>query len=112
MLLRTTTRTTLLRDPRIDNLREKMVVTERSDYSREYLDPDLRSIANAVQVHFDDGTSTREVEVRFPIGHRQRRSEAIPLLADKFAANLAFTYGETEFSLGVGELFDDLDEAR
>ena len=62
---------------------------------------DLRSIANAVQVHFDDGTSTREVEVRFPIGHRQRRSEAIPLLADKFAANLAFTYGETEFSRSV-----------
>lgn len=96
------------RDPRIDRLREKMVVSERPDYSREYLDPNQRSIANAVQVHFNDGTSTREVEVRFPIGHRHRRSEAIPLLADKFAANVASTFGETEFAQRVGEIFDDL----
>ncbi len=98
------------RDPRIDNLRQKMVVAERAEYSREYLDPERRSIANAVQVHFDDGTSTSEVEVRFPIGHRQRRSEAIPLLAHKFAANVAATYGETEFSHKVGGLFDDLEK--
>lgn len=97
------------RDPRIDALRGKMVVTERADYSREYLDPGLRSIANAVQVHFDDGTSTREVEVRFPIGHRQRRSEAIPLLIDKFAANVEFTFGGTEFEQRVAGLFDDLE---
>lgn len=97
------------RDPRIDTLREKMVITERTDYSREYLDPDLRSIANAVQVRFSDGTSTPEVEVRFPVGHRQRRTEAIPLLKDKFAANLSLTYGASMFAQSVAEIFNDLE---
>ena len=96
-------------DPRIDALREKMVITERADYSREYLDSDLRSIANAVQVRFNDGTSTPEIEVRFPVGHRQRRSEAIPLLNDKFAANLSLTYGESKFAQSIAALFDDLE---
>ena len=96
-------------DPRIDALRAKMVMSERTEYSREYLDPDRRSIANAVQVHFDDGTSTREVEVRFPIGHRSRRSEAAPLLFDKFAVNVAETFGETDYTKRVCALFDDLE---
>ena len=55
---------------------------------REYLDPNTRSIANAVQVFFADGTSTERVEVEFPLGHRRRRSEGIPLLKDKFRRNL------------------------
>ena len=96
-------------DPRIDILREKMLISERPGYSREYLDPDLRSIANAVQVHFNDGTSTREVEVRFPVGHRQRRSEAIPLLNNKFSDNLSLTFGESKFAQRVASLFDDLE---
>ncbi len=96
------------RDPRIDALREKMVISEREDYSREYLDPERRSIANAVQVHFVDGTSTEEVEIRFPIGHRTRRAEAVPLLFDKFAANIAATHGESDYAVRVGALFDDL----
>lgn len=75
-------------DPRIDTLRDRMRVTEDRRYSREYLDPDKRSIANAVQVHFDDGTSTDVVEVEYPIGHRRRRDEGIPVLERKFAANL------------------------
>ena len=76
-------------DSRIDELREKMVVTEDKRYSQEYHDPDKRSIANAVRVSFTDGTSTERVEVEYPIGHRRRRSEGIPKLEDKFKSNLA-----------------------
>lgn len=76
-------------DPRIDALRAKMVVEEDPQYSRDYLDPDKRSVANAVQVHFADGTATERVAVEYPIGHRRRRAEGIPLLVQKFSANLA-----------------------
>ncbi len=71
-------------DPRIDALRVKMVVTEDKGYSRDYLDPEKRSIANAVQVFFADGTKTERIEVHFPIGHRRRRQDGIPLLRAKF----------------------------
>ena len=100
-------------DPRIDALREKMAVSERPEYTTEYLDPEKRSIANAVTVNFDDGSSTDEVEVRFPIGHRTRRSEAIPLLFDKFNANLNATFGDSKFADEVSGKFrnlEDLDE--
>ncbi len=76
------------RDPRIDKLREKMTCTENPQYSKDYLDPSKRSIANAVQIFFDDGTSTEKVEVEYPIGHRRRRREGIPLLVEKFRTNL------------------------
>lgn len=76
-------------DPRIDALREKMVVTENQQYSQDYLDPDKRSIANAIRVYFKDGTATEEVECQYPIGHRRRREEGIPKLIEKYNANLA-----------------------
>jgi 2-methylcitrate dehydratase len=76
------------RDPRIDRLRDKMVIIEDVRYSDDYLDPDKRSIANAVQVFFKDGSATEKVAVEYPIGHRRRRAEGIPLLIEKFAANL------------------------
>ena len=76
-------------DPRIDQLRQRMVIQEDARYSREYHQPDKRSIANAVQVVFRDGTSTAKVEVEYPVGHRRRRTEAIPLLEEKFIRNLA-----------------------
>ncbi len=101
------------RDPRINSLREKMVVTERQNYSVEYLDPDRRSIANAIQVHFNDGSCTEEIEVRYPIGHRTRRPEAIPLLGAKFLENLRSTYGDGDYSARVQDLFrvpESLDE--
>ncbi len=79
-------------DPRIDALRERTVVAEDPHYSADYLDPTKRSIANAVQVFFADGTSTRRVEVEYPLGHRRRRNEALPLLLDKARANLASTH--------------------
>jgi 2-methylcitrate dehydratase len=75
------------RDPRIDELRKKMTCVEDSQYSRDYLDPQKRSIANAVQVFFNDRSSTPKVAVEYPVGHRRRRTEGIPLLLKKFEAN-------------------------
>ena len=75
-------------DPRIDALREKMTVVEDRRYSADYLDPEKRSIANAIQVFFRDGTATSEQAVEYPIGHRRRRQEAIPLLEAKLRENL------------------------
>jgi len=71
-------------DSRIDELRTKMVVKEDPLYSEEYLDPDKRSVTNSIQVFFKDGTATGKVEIRYPLGHRKRRLEAIPLLKEKF----------------------------
>ncbi|MEM1246400.1 MAG: bifunctional 2-methylcitrate dehydratase/aconitate hydratase [Acidobacteriota bacterium] len=84
--------------PEIDTLRSKMVVEEDERYSREYHDPEKRSIANAVQVFFKDGTSTERIEVEYPIGHRRRRAEGIPVLEKKFRRNLA-----TRFPAGRAE---------
>ena len=75
-------------DPRIDRLRDKMIIIEDARYSEDYLDPDKRSIANALQVFFKDGSATEKVAIEYPIGHRRRRAEAIPLLIKKFDANL------------------------
>src|SRR5260221_3823789 len=77
------------RDPRIDALRAKMVCIENKRYSRDYLDPKKRSIANQLQIFFKDGTKTRKVAVEYPLGHRRRRHEGIPLLEEKFRRNLA-----------------------
>jgi 2-methylcitrate dehydratase len=76
------------RDPRVDALRAKMACVENKRYSRDYLDPKKRSIANQLQVFFKDGTATRKVAVEYPVGHRRRRREGIPLLEAKFRRNL------------------------
>lgn len=96
-------------DPRIDTLRGLMRVTEEPRYTRDYLDPEKRSIANAIQVFFKDGTSTEKVEVEYPIGHRRRRGEGIPALESKFLAAL-----RTRFPRGQAQRIYDLchDEAR
>ncbi|MFV1981975.1 MAG: bifunctional 2-methylcitrate dehydratase/aconitate hydratase, partial [Thiohalomonadales bacterium] len=60
-------------DPRIDKLREKMIVVEDPQYSRDYIDPDKRAIPNAIQIRFKDGSSTAKIEVRYPLGHPRRR---------------------------------------
>ena len=75
-------------DPRIDALRDKMICIEDAQFSRDYLDPAKRSIANALTVEFDDG-SIDQAAVEYPIGHRRRRAEGIPLLVEKFRTNLA-----------------------
>ena len=76
-------------DLRIDRLRAKMVCVEDKQFSRDYLDPDKRSIANGITIEFADGTRTPEVVVEYPIGHRRRRKEGMPLLIEKFKINLA-----------------------
>lgn len=85
---------TVAADPRIDALRAKMVVTEDKSYSKDYLDPEKRSIANAVQVFFKDGSKTERIEVHFPIGHRRRRAEGIPVLQQKAHDAFATHYGK------------------
>lgn len=75
-------------NPMIDTLRNKMEVVEDQAYSKDYHDPDKRSIANAIQVFFNDGSSTDKVAVEYPIGHRRRRDEGIPILEQKFRHNL------------------------
>ena len=76
-------------DPRIDRLRAKMTCVEDQQFSRDYLDPDKRSIANAITVEFKDRSRLKEVVVEYPIGHRRRRKEGLPVLVEKFKINLA-----------------------
>jgi 2-methylcitrate dehydratase len=76
-------------DPRIDRLRDKMTCVEDQQFSKDYLDPEKRSIPNALAVEFNDGTSLPEMVVEYPIGHKRRRKEGIPHLVEKFERNLA-----------------------
>lgn len=76
-------------DPRIDALRDRIECVEDPLFTKDYFDPDKRSIANAMTVAFHDGTSLPEVEVEYPIGHKRRRADGIPLLEAKFRINLA-----------------------
>jgi 2-methylcitrate dehydratase len=76
-------------DPRIDALRAKIACVEDPRFSADYLDPAKRSIANAIRVEFADGSTTPEIVVEYPIGHRRRREEGMPVLIEKFRTNLA-----------------------
>lgn len=82
-------------DPRIDELREKMRVVENERFTRDYLDPEKRSIANAVRVFFRDRAATERVEVGYPLGHRRRRAEGIPLLRAKFERAIATRFARS-----------------
>ena len=82
------------KNPLIDDLRNKMVLKEDKRYSKDYLADDKRSIANALQVFFKDGSQTDKIEVEYPLGHRQRRHEGIPLLERKFLNSLEITYSK------------------
>ena len=87
------------RDPRIDALRARMTVIENAGFTRDYYDPAKRSIGNAVQVLFKDGGSTPRIAVEYPVGHRRRRAEGIPLLLEKFAASVAGHFGSDQAAL-------------
>jgi 2-methylcitrate dehydratase len=76
-------------DPRIDRLREKITCIEDPQFTTDYHDPDKRSIANGLSVRLKDGTALAEIVVEYPIGHKRRRAEGIPLLVEKFRTNLA-----------------------
>jgi 2-methylcitrate dehydratase len=76
------------KDPQIDRLRDKMAVRENLDFTRDYYDLEKRAISNSMQVFFTDGTKTERVEIHYPVGHRFRREEGIPLLEEKFVNSL------------------------
>jgi 2-methylcitrate dehydratase len=76
-------------DPRVDALRSKMVVRENATFTEEYYAADKRYIGNAVQVFYQDGTFSERAHVDYPIGHRKRRAEGIPMLVKKFEASVA-----------------------
>jgi 2-methylcitrate dehydratase len=93
-------------DPRLQMLRDKMKVVESKSFSVDYHEPDKRSIGNAVTVHFKDGTSTPRVVVEYPLGHRLRRKEALPLLFDKLKENLSTHYSKDKVK-ALADLFSD-----
>ena len=85
-------------DVRIDLLRSKMQVQENKQFSADYLDPNKRSITNAMQIFFKDGSKTEEICIEYPIGHKLRRQEGIPLLIEKFRDNLLTHYTQEQAS--------------
>ena len=93
-------------DPLVDNLREKMEIEEDLSFSKDYLDPSKRSIANSLQIFFKDGTCTDIEEVHYPIGHKNRRAEGIPILIKKFEKNLMTQFSEDRVK-GIMSLFED-----
>ncbi|SPB16154.1 2-methylcitrate dehydratase [Caballeronia novacaledonica] len=99
----------IAQDPRIDALRAKMECVENPQYTKDYHDPDKRSIANALTVEFDDGTALEEIAVEYPIGHKRRRADGIALLVEKFRTNLArrFPHKQQQAILAVS-----LDQAK
>ncbi|MFW9822106.1 MAG: bifunctional 2-methylcitrate dehydratase/aconitate hydratase [Candidatus Thorarchaeota archaeon] len=97
------------RDPRINMLRNKMIVRENLEYTLEYYDPFKRSIANSLQVFYTDGTHSDRIEVKYPLGHKKRRNEAIPLLELKFKNNLSAHFEESLID-ELLQLFQDEDQ--
>ena len=83
-------------DPRIDALRNKMSVSENEGFTTDYFDPEKRGIGNAIQVFFKDGSSSERIEVSYPIGHRRRREEGIPVLVRKFQSAIGDHYSSDQ----------------
>jgi 2-methylcitrate dehydratase len=92
-------------DPRIDRLRAKMTIVENPQYSKDFVDPEKRSSANAAQVYFKDGSCTPKVEVEYPMGHPRRRKEFLPVIRQKLEASLARRYAPRQRSR-ILELYD------
>jgi len=107
-------------DPRIDALRDKMVVKQNESFTKDYYDLDKRAIGNSIKVFFADGSSSDRIEVQYPIGHRNRRDEGIPVLEKKFEDSLggvfepeqcktildAFEETEKLYKMSASELMD------
>src|SRR5699024_511490 len=94
--------------PEIDHLMSRMIVKEDEQYSKDYLDPDKRAISNSVQLIFEDGQESEKIEVEYPIGHKFRRSESIPVIDRKFENNLSGWFGEDKIGQ-MGKLFENPD---
>jgi 2-methylcitrate dehydratase len=97
-------------DPRIDTLREKMQVFENSQFSKDYLDPSKRSIANQIKIILQDG-EILEACVEYPLGHKRRREEGIPVLLDKFKRNLHTQFSESQVAM-ILESMGDLESLK
>jgi 2-methylcitrate dehydratase len=93
-------------DPRVDKLREKMTIKEDKRYTKEYLEADKRSIANKIQIFFNDGSSTDAIEVEYPIGHKRRREEGIPVLEKKFEKNLGRIFDQDQVNNILSQCLD------
>ena len=93
-------------DPRVDALRAKMQVRENPAFTEDYYDADKRYIGNAVQVFFKDGTASARVQVDYPIGHRKRRAEGMPVLVKKFEASVAAHFGAKQTE-AIKKMFAD-----
>lgn len=87
------------KDPRIDMLRNKMQVTENKQFSLDYHDPLKRSIANSIKITFKDGQETDMITIEYPVGHKNRRKEGVPLLLNKFKNNLLTRFSEDKYNL-------------
>jgi 2-methylcitrate dehydratase len=96
----------IAQDERVDALRSLMQVVENPTFTQEYYDAEKRYIGNAVQVFFKDGTATARVQVDYPIGHRKRRAEGIPLLVEKFQISVAAHFAAKQ-SESIKALFAD-----
>jgi len=90
------TATGVAKDPRIDKLRAKITCVEDKRFTRDYHDPKKRSIANALTVEFKDGSKLKEVVCEYPIGHKRRRAEGMPILVEKFKTNLARRFSDKQ----------------
>lgn len=99
-------------EPEVDQLRSLMKVSENKQFSIDYMDPEKRSIPNAIQVVFKDGTKTDRVEVHFPIGHKRRREEGIPILEKKFNANASKVLSAEQVSETESQLSQTSDLAN
>jgi 2-methylcitrate dehydratase len=86
----------IAKDPAIDALRAKIVCVEDKHFTKDYHDPAKRSIANALTVEFKDGTKLKEIVCEYPIGHKRRRKEGMPVLVEKFKVNLARSFPEKQ----------------
>jgi 2-methylcitrate dehydratase len=93
-------------DPRVDALRAKTEVRENTTFTEEYYAADKRYIGNAVQVFFKDGTKSPRVQVDYPIGHRKRRAEGMPVLVKKFEASVGGHFGPRQTE-AIKKLFAD-----
>ena len=93
-------------DERVDDLRKKMTVNENKSFTEDYFNPDKRYIGNSIQVFFEDGSSTDCVSIDFPIGHRERRAEGIPVLQKKFENSVKHKLHEKQWNT-LSEIYTD-----
>lgn len=93
-------------DPRIDALREKIICVEDTQFTADYHDPEKRSIANAITIEFTDGSKSEEIVVEYPVGHRLRRVEGLPLLVDKYKTNLRRIFDSAQVAKIEGATLD------